>query len=336
MAEKERKTSEEIKEKILSVLSGGPRGISEIAEDINSNWITTEKFLSELIQERKIIEIISASKSKVYASSNDLAFFYLPLSENARNKTLALLTTISNSWKEKTGKFPPRTILQKLAVAFVEANNLQNEIPVLRFHYGQTLALRYEENSDAKQLDLTDVQKDKLDDLITEYKDYSSTIAKNKQYEKPYMKFYREKEIMLVALCDGNFNSIEDSLLNMITHYYPELSESFNLFDRLVYCAVNISHLKNNKEDLLNRLKDVYSLVWDCLTTEAYFYDVQKFIAPNKNEMFSQIKSNYLVSKITNVKNVLDELENEVNSTELEEVGSSDNVSEFVHELLVS
>jgi DNA-binding transcriptional regulator YhcF (GntR family) len=79
--------------------------VAELADKIGSNWITTEKFLSELIQEKKVIEIISASKSKVYANITDLAFFYLPLSDDVRNKTLGLLSTISVSYKEKTGKF---------------------------------------------------------------------------------------------------------------------------------------------------------------------------------------------------------------------------------------
>lgn len=330
-----KKNPEKIKKEIIRELNKGPKGTSEISENINSNWLTTEKFLIELIESKDIIEIISASKSKVYASRNDLSFFYLPLSEDIREKTFSLLDTFSKRWQEKTGKIPSKTVLQKLAVEFVEDDDkLYKEIPVLRFHYGQTLALRYEEGIDVSKFKLNETQNKKLNNLIQIYKNYSSKEAKDRQYEKSSMKFYKEKEQMSRSLVKDS-KIAENKIFNLMVYYYPDLSESFALFDRMAYCAINILNLKKHKEEWLSDFKEVYSLIWDCLTTEAYFNDIERFIAPDKIDLFFQIKSNYLTSKITNVRDVLDELESGVNSLDSGEINSPDSVSEFVHGMFV-
>lgn len=331
MIDKERKTPDQIKEEILGELDNGPKSTSEIANNIQSNWITTEKFLSELKEEKKIIELISASKSKIYASLNDLAFFYLPLKEEVRRDTLALLCTIDKIWREESDSSSlSRTKLQKLAVEFVEKNNLQERIPVVRNHYGQTLALRFEGGCTAKQFPLNQDQRNVLIDLIKKYISISSTDARLMQYEKPEMTFYAKKEKLLNDFSKNILKNTESNFLDMLAEYPSELLQSFNLFDSGVYCVINALNL-DSKSKYLSNLKEIFSLIWDCLTTEAYFYDIQVKINPEKKELFDQIKSNYLNAKITNVLHVLEELENEINS--VEPGPESHNLSESVHKL---
>jgi len=329
---RERKTSEGIKEAIVLELNKGPKTVSELSANIKSNWITTEKFLNELLTEKKVIEIISASKSKVYGSSSDPAFFNLPLSENTREKTLSLLKTIQDTWKKETDVPLQKTVLQKLAVQFVEENNLQKEIPILRFHYGQTLALRSEESIETGIYPLESNQEKNLKNLVKEYKSYSAKEAKLKQYDKPSMIFYKAKEDALNNLHPQKELS-KKKFFNLLANYPSELSESFKLFDRFIYCTINVLKLKKGKEDYLVRLKEAFSLVWDCLTTEAYLYDIERNIDPEKRELFLQIKSNCLNSRIMSVSNALEEIEGEVNNLELGEMNTSDNLSDFVHEL---
>jgi hypothetical protein len=333
MVDKIKKTQEDIKILILDQLRNGPKTNAEISEAINSNWLTIEKFLKELKDEKKIIELISASKSKVYASKEDLAFFYLPLSEEIRKKTLSLLFTINQAWKEeKNIQSLSRTTLQKLAVEFVEKNNLQEEIPILRHHYGQTLALRFEDNL-SEEYSLKEDQKKSLRNLIREYKPLSSTKARLKQYKKPSMRFYKIKEETINNFSLENEELLKKNLFNLFANYPCELSASFKLFDKLIYCAINILNIKDNKHEYLSNIRGAFFLVWDCLTTEAYFYDAEKLISPEKSELFYQIKSNYLNSKIINVCEFIEEIENEINSLEPEEINTSNNLSDFVHEL---
>ncbi|HJX50564.1 hypothetical protein A3K73_05945 [Candidatus Pacearchaeota archaeon RBG_13_36_9] len=331
MVDKIKKIPGEIKSEILDQLKGGPKTNAEISEAINSNWLTTEKFLKELKEEKKIIELISAPKSKIYADLNDLAFFYLPLDKKIREQTFSLLYTINKLWKEENNQSSPlRTLLQKLAVRFIEENNLQDKIPILRHHYGQTLAVRFEEDIPSEEYSLTESQRTSLKILIEEYKLLSSTDARLKQYEKPSMSFYAQKEKLIQSFSNKKLKVMESNFFNLLLEYPSELSLSFDIFDRGIYCAINILSL-NEREEYLPHLKEIFSLIWDSLTTEAYFYDAEKLIPPDKLELFYQIKSNYLNSKLTNVSNVLEELETEINS--LEPNAESHNLSEFVHEL---
>ena len=330
--DKERKTPEEIKLAILTELNKGPKSTSELAQIINSNWLTTEKFLSELIQEKRIIELISASKSKVYASVNDPAFFYLPLSEETRDKTASLLKTIYERWKEKTGKIPQKTILQKLAVEFVEQNKLEKEIPIARFHYGQTLTLRYEENVPCQIWKLNEQQNISLDILINKFSSLNTSQAKNLQYEKPLMRFYRNKENVLKDF--SNKENLKKSLADLLISYPSELTESFEMFDRLTFC-IRIAARAEDSEDYLMELREFFSIFWNFLTSEIYFIDLEHFIPEGKKELFFQIKSNYLNMNKNQLKETIKDFENQLidlNIPSSKEIEISDFVSELLQE----
>ena len=53
-----KKTPEQIKEDILNELQNGPKTISEISENMNSNWLTIEKFLNELIYQSPLSQLL--------------------------------------------------------------------------------------------------------------------------------------------------------------------------------------------------------------------------------------------------------------------------------------
>lgn len=332
-----KKTPEQIKNDILNELRNGPKTISEISENINSNWLTTEKFLNELMQEeeRKVYELISASKSKVYCSYEDLAFYYLPFKEDIRKNTLSLLHTISNIWREKTKQEISRTKLQKIAVKLIEEGDIKN-VPVLNFHYGQTLALRYENNLTYGEIfNLDSKQHALLLQLIEKYKDWSAHKVQIEQYKKRGMEFYQEKETKTLDLfASKNQNDLKESILKLSSLYPIKLKESFEVFDKFVYCIINILNLRNSEElkDYKNKVKEIFALVWDCLTTEYFFYDAENLISDKKKELFYQIKSNQLNSKLANVGTVLNELKEEIDT--LSEKNFEDSSNEKSRDLL--
>lgn len=340
MVDKIKKSPDNIKNEILNQLKSGPKTISEISVNINSNWLTTEKFLEELKNDKKIFELISSPKSKYFSSFEDPAFYSLPFSEKTRNETSLLLSTIAKIWKEKTGENPPKTILQKIAVAFVEESKIDN-IPILRFHYGQTLALRYDETIQiTDEFGIGNTKRDILLDLIDKYSPLSSKEAKLLQYQKKGMEIYLEKETKTAneLSCGKEYKDLENSFLKLSAIYPTELHISFNLFDRFIYCSINLLNLKDNdkKREYFEKIKEVFYLLWDCMTTESFFYDSERYIPENKKELFFQIKSNILNSKITNLSTILEDLEEEVNSIDSNEINSetSEEIQEFLHELI--
>ncbi|HLC73378.1 hypothetical protein J4416_00435 [Candidatus Pacearchaeota archaeon] len=326
MEEKIRKTAEEIKSEILNQLNNGPLTTSEIGNAINSNWLTIEKFINELKTDGKIIEIVTTPKMKVYGRADDLAFYGLPFSEEIRRNSAQLLRAIVDEWKREKGITPARTILQKVAVELIEKADKQlKEIPVLRFHYGKTLAIRYEESqiSTYEPIRLSLDQIKILKDLINEYYQKPTKYAKLKQYGKKSMEFYLEKENNLLdGLLELNCKKIEESLIKMSVYYPIELQNSFPLFDKFIYCTTILLNLKENniKKEYLQKIKEIFYLLWDVITTEYFFYDADKYIHPAKKELFNQIKINNLNSKSSNVLLLIEDLESEVNSINPEHI----------------
>jgi predicted ArsR family transcriptional regulator len=51
----ERKTPEEIKQKILEVLNEKPMNALEISRSISSNWSTVKNYMTDLIEEKKVL-----------------------------------------------------------------------------------------------------------------------------------------------------------------------------------------------------------------------------------------------------------------------------------------
>lgn len=325
MTNKVKKTPEEIKSEILNQLSRGPMSTSEIGNAINSNWLTIEKFINELKTEEKVIEIITTAKMKVYGRSDDLAFYGLPFSEDTRKKSAMLLCAIVNEWKKEKGITPSRTLLQKVAVELIEQTDKQlKEIPILRFHYGQTLAIRYEESqiSQYEPIKLDSNQMKLLKELVNKYHGKSTNFAKLEQYKKKGMEFYKEKEEnLLKVLAEPDLKKVEGSLLKMAVFYPIELKNSFPLFDKFVYCNTVILNLKDNlRKEYIPKIKEIFYLIWDVITTEYFFYDAEKFIHPTKRELFNQIKINTLNPKFSNVLSLVDDLESEVNSINPENI----------------
>ncbi len=331
MADKIKKTPEEIRAEILNQLKEGPKTIGEIGESVGSNWLTIEKFIKELKEEKIVFEIISSPKMKVYRSTEDLAYYSLPFSDETRNNSSSLLHAIAEKWKKETGVIPSRTMLQKVAVELIEQSTGKiKEIPVLRFHYGQTLAVRYEESSSAhyKPFNFNEFQITLLKSLIKKYHGRLCRDAKSDQYKKPGMELYREKEDNLIKgfsfFSQENKEKIEKSLLNLSIFYPIELKNSFPIFDKFIYCSTILLNLKDSetKKQSFNKIRELFSLVWDAITTEYFFYDAEKHIPPEKKELFYQIRDSILNLKLASLNSLIADLESEVNSINPEEIES--------------
>ena len=326
MVDKIKKTPEDIKIKILDQLKFGPKTPTEIGEAIGSNWLTVEKFLKELTDESLVVEMISSPKMKVYRRTDDLAFYGLPFSEKIRKDSASLLFTIADKWKKEKGSIPPRTMLQKVAVELIEGSEGKlSNIPILRFHYGQILAIRYEESqiSEYPPLALSQSQMSSLISLIDKYHGKPIKHAKLNQYKKAGMEFYMEKENNLLnGFSEPDYKKIESSLLKLAILYPIELKNTFPIFDKFVYCAISLVNLSDGdcKKEYFNKIKETFYLIWDAITTEYFFSDAEKYILPEKKELFNQIKSGVLNSKLSNLQSIIGDLESEVNSINPEDI----------------
>lgn len=338
-----KKTPLEIKGEIMAQLNEGPKNIAEISEAIGSNWLTTEKFINELKKEGKVKEIVSL-KSRVYASNEDPAFYHLPFPKDVRHKTLMLLSAVAEAWKKQTGQNPSRTIVQKIAVEFIEKSEKEEKvnIPVLRFHYGQTLALKSDNvgdninntvNASANGIKtrvgdfvLTPEKLELINRLVKKYVRvrYAPSRAEAEQYKKQGMKFYDVKNKVTRLFSDefgpDKRKELENEITKMLAFYPVEFEEGFDLFDKFVYCAINLINLKDKKLRMgyIEKLKEAFYFLWDYVTTGLFFYDAESWM--ENKALFLQIKSAVLTSKQENVLNMIDDLEAEVNSINPEKI----------------
>jgi len=345
MVDKVKKTPDEIRAEILNQLKNGPKTIAEIGEAINSNWLTIEKFLKELKEEGIVFEVVSSPKMKIYRSTEDLAYYSLPFSDEIRNNSSSLLYAIAEKWKKETGVIPSRTMLQKVAVELIEQSEGKiKEIPILRFHYGQTLAVRYDESSSihCKPFNLNESQITFLKSLIKKYHGKFCKDAKSAQYKKPGMELYKEKEDNLVkgfsCFSQENKEKIEKSLLKLSIFYPIELKNSFPLFDKFIYCSTSLLNLKDPeaKKEGFSKIRELFSLVWDAITSEYFFYDAEKHILPEKKELFYLIRDSILNLKFASLNSLISDLESEVNSINPDEIESlSDKESLEIRQLFV-
>lgn len=338
---KVKKTSEEIRNAILNSLKDGPRTITEISESVNSNWITVEDYLKRLKEDKKVIEIVSSPKMKVYRRMDDLAFYGLPFSKEIRERTFALLCLIAKMWRKQTEqKNPSRTVLQKVAVEFIEESKGEIDLPILNFHYGQTLALRYDEKfeNECRNFKLTNNQKILLEKLINKYKRWSAGKSQEEQYKKEGMEFYKTKEELLDAFSLDNNEDIIKKVLELSVYYPSELTETYELFDKFEYCSINALNIINEEErkKYLKKLKEIFSLIWDVITTNSFFHEAEKYIEEERKELFNYIKLNTLNSKISNVSPIVDDLKSEIDSIPLKEINldSSEKSKELLSKLL--
>jgi len=131
--ENERKTPEEIKQKILEALNNKPLNAQEISKAINSNWSTVKNYIDELIKERNVKEI-SFRNQIIYQKITGDTYFDIPIKEKDREMLKFIFSYSINKYKELIGKTIRRTELAKLSAEINTELNLN--LPIVWYIYG--------------------------------------------------------------------------------------------------------------------------------------------------------------------------------------------------------
>lgn len=316
-----RKTPQDIKKRILNLLFEGPKGISELAEEIDSNWPTTNKYLEELKADNKVNEIINSDKMKVYRRMDDPVYYSIPFNKDIRVSTLYLLKEIEERWKKEKGTELSKTALQKIAVDVIKTSNLK--LPVLNFHYGMTTCASFDStNSDILELIEEPKEKEKIIEGIKKVlkDDRHEGIAYKErlyQYTKYKMNFYLAKENLTKLFIlyekkklDNLKKELKNSILELSLNYPIRLDNFYPDFERFARNAnIILSNGDNGEIDNLEIIKGTLIQLWDKLTTFTSFKDSEEFIDSDKKQLFEQIRELNYNFKEMNYKIYIDELE---------------------------
>lgn len=134
--ERNKKTSEEINNKILETLNAGPKTAQDIAKKINSNWKTVKDYLKELVEEKETKEITVTDKISYYQRTKGDTYFNIHISNEQREKFKAVFSAVLEGYK-KQGETPNKTQLAKSAVSVIhELNQKGEELPTIWYLYG--------------------------------------------------------------------------------------------------------------------------------------------------------------------------------------------------------
>jgi DNA-binding transcriptional ArsR family regulator len=143
-----KKLRQEITKKILSCLEEKPLSIQEISKKVGSNWSTINHILKDLREERKVRELFSTKKLRLFKLARDDVYLDIPISKEGKSAGFYIYNKIKNEWARKTGKLPANTDVLKTAVDVLEKIGLDKEIPTVWYLFGKIPLLKYQQEID--------------------------------------------------------------------------------------------------------------------------------------------------------------------------------------------
>jgi len=235
----ERKTPEEIKDKILEALNDKPLNAQEISKAISSNWSTVKNYVEELIEEKKIKEIAFGEKNIIYQKITGDTYYNIPIKEDQRQMLKFIFFNAIKAHKEIIGKPIRRTDLAKLT--YYINSELKLNLPIVWYIHGPM------------PLMIIDMQKDYSPDSVP--KDSEKIIEHIINWIKEKR---RDKVRELRVEC---YQNSKNELYILKEKIYAELEvQKYNLIPDLFFefLTATISYDKNF-EDIISEFYEIIS-----------------------------------------------------------------------------
>lgn len=321
----EKRGGDEIKIEILEFLINGPTSIKKISDKIESNWSTTSNYLLELKEEGKVSELISSGNLKIFRRNDDPVFYGIPIKKEVRARTLYLLLKIIERWKEIKKISIPKTTLQKIAVDVIYEKKL--DLPILDFHYGRVTALAIDPAYNLEGIYKTTPIDGKIvleiDNQIRNHTIFAKQERIN-QYKKYKMALYLMREKLLEEFeKKNNIKNIERFLLELSLEYPSNNNEVFLLLDKFTSSSVLLLNSKDS-EKFLEDVRDCFYCLWDLLTTNSYFRGIASSVDKEDLDLFNEIRSFHIKSKLAKCFELVSDLESVSNSVDISKLSLED------------
>ena len=148
--EREKKTSEQIKQRILEELDKQqkPLSVQDISKEIGSNWLTIRDYIQELQQKRKVKEIVLGDK-KVFRLVREDTYLDIPITKDEKEKFYFLFDNAKKLFREFGRENPTKIQVQKSIVNVIDKFSLQ--VPTVWYLYGKMTLMKYEPEKDYSQ-----------------------------------------------------------------------------------------------------------------------------------------------------------------------------------------
>ncbi len=270
---KTKKTALEIEKEILNSLEKGPKTITDLKLEINSNWQTVEKFLKKLEEEKKVKEVVSTDKKKIYQRIIGDTYFDIPISDEERKKFRTLFYIIKKEYSNQ-GKDILKTHLAKTAVHVIngsKSSELSN-LPTIWYLYGMIPLMVV----DPMQEYLEEFQFKDKEKIIVLVRDYIKKIE-GASCKKIQINQHLDSKEDLYIIHDSIEDIIfkkwdEEKLLEELNEFYVacpidrEFPNVFNFTDKFI-SIINKLSLIGKLEAAKKEISSTFRSLWEYIAT---------------------------------------------------------------------
>ncbi|MBU2576335.1 MAG: hypothetical protein KKF50_01300 [Nanoarchaeota archaeon] len=314
-----RKSSQQIKEEILSQLELQPLSVEQLRKNIkDSNWSTVNKYLEELKEDARVREIVSTDKIKIYQKIMGDTYFDLPITENQRKKFHSLFAMIFAEYK-KRNKMPTKTSVAKCAVHVIDNEKAElKDLPIVWYLYGMVPLMAVETTTEYSEGFILEKRKE-IQKIIIEFVDENGE-KRSSQIQKEQHKRYNEETYVLSDEIFEILNKPEfdnKEILSLLSKFFiacpvdQEFLEIFDLTNSVIAIIqkmdlMNLSLQQYRKEILL-----AFDSLWKFIALYKLYKSRTEGIKPMKKEI---ILNFYLGGAIGERKRGIGESLSELNS----------------------
>jgi len=306
---------------IKEFLFDGPASINDVCSKLDISWATAKSALEEMEEKGEVKEIISNPKIRIFKLTNDPAFFGVPLTKKQKNDALFLFQTIRQEWQKSRKEPLLLTTLQKIAVDTAIKCNC--DIPNAQFHYGKVVPV-FETQTPLFEIEQPDNHTIILGCVREEIHNHENKARgeMDDQYIKYSMSLYqakqRFKDLYRKArkFNKDSIKEFEPALISLLMSWpiQNQDPDMFNLFSRFVK-EVHGLIVTRTINDNLDKVNETFDILWDLVTTDLFFRDLERQISREKKEIFDYIKSSQILSKKENAEERTNYLKLFVDST---------------------
>ncbi|GBE20317.1 hypothetical protein BMS3Abin17_01055 [archaeon BMS3Abin17] len=296
-----KRKGEEVKERILDILWLKPLTIQQISNDIDSNWLTVEKFVKELGEEGRIKEVISTEKLTLYQKVMGDTYFDFPITDEQRKKFRTLFYIIKQEYK-KHGRIPSKTHLAKCAVHVIDNKESGlNDLPIVWYLYGMVPQIMVDPTAEYHE-EYNLKHKVKVQNLIKEFADENRKKG-SVQIQKEQHKKYGEE---LYVLSDEIFNILNKSewknqeIENLLNKFFiacpvnPEFPEIFDLTEKAISIMGKMNLIGLKLQDYRKEIFIAFDSLWKLIA----LYKLYKSKTTGSNVMEKEIIMNFYLGNI--------------------------------------
>ena len=328
--EREKKTSEQIKQRILEELDKQqkPLSIQDIGKEIGSNWLTAKEYIKELQQERKIKEIILGGK-RLFRLVREDTYLDVPITKPEKEKFYFLFDNAKKIFKEKGIENPKKIQIQKSIVNVIDKFNIQ--VPTVWYLYGKMTLMKYEPEKDYSQYT---IKIENQNEIINYMKGVISEVVKlnwtkaicKSQYCAYDKSLYQKKEEIYEILSDDLDKNKEELRKKVVEMYFsfPTNEDSLRInsliheFEILIGKMILLPDLNKYKKVIL----ETFDAVWKMTAIYMFYESLTKYPRFKDKE---EIKSIYLEDSINNKISIAEEI---ISDLEIEYLNSLSEIEE--------